>query len=224
MIIWGFSLMLIAPIFSLVTLNRQFPLIVARTIFAPIFLKIAGVKFEVTGKENVDKSSSAIFVANHCSHLDIACMCGAVPVNLHFIGKKELMFTPVVGWYMFIAGHIFVDRSNRRKAVQSLKDAANKIRSGKNVILFPEGTRSETGEMGTLKKGAFHLALDAGVDIVPVHIEGTFKVWPKQTFLTVTPGKVRVNIGKPIPSKNYTKDTTKEFVADTKKALIELKN
>jgi len=223
MIIWGFSLMLIAPIIGLLLFNRQFPLMVARTFFSPIFLKIAGAKIEINGQENVNQNKPAIFVANHCSHLDIGCMCRAIPVNLYFIGKKELLYVPVLGWYMFIAGHIWIDRSNRKKSVLSLRNAATKIRSGKNVILFPEGTRSATGKIGDFKKGAFHLALDAGVDIVPVHIDGTFRIWPKHTFLKVTPGKVTVNIGKPISSSNYSKSTVRDFVADTKSAMENLK-
>ncbi len=220
---WTFLLMLLAPLFIPLTFNRQFPLVVARTLFSSVLMRIVGINLSTLGKENVPKDQPVIFIANHCSHLDIACLCRSVPVNLHFIGKKELIWMPVVGWYMFIAGHIFIDRSNKRKAVESLKKAALKIKNGKSVVMYPEGTRTKTGELGEFKKGAFHLALDAGVSVVPIHIEGTFKVWPTKSN-TITPGPVSVNIGKPIDSANYTKKTIKNFMADAKLAVEELGN
>ncbi|MGB0888250.1 MAG: lysophospholipid acyltransferase family protein [Vicingaceae bacterium] len=218
---WTFLLMLLAPLFIPLTFNRQFPLVVARTLFSSVLMKIVGINLTTVGTENVPKDRPVIFVANHCSHLDIACLCRSVPVNLHFIGKKELVWMPVVGWYMFIAGHIFIDRSNRKKAVLSLRKAAEKIKNGKCVVMYPEGTRTSTGKIGEFKKGAFHLALDAGVDIVPVHIKGTFSVWPKNTS-KITPGKVVVRIGKPIQTIKYTKKTVRNFVADTQFAVEEL--
>ncbi len=184
-------------------------------------MKIVGIKLHVSGAENVPKDEPVIFIANHCSHLDIAVLCRSLPVNLHFIGKKELVWMPVVGWYMFIAGHIFIDRSNKRKAVASLKKAAQKIKNGKSVVMYPEGTRSKTGQLGPFKKGAFHLALDAGVPVVPIYIDGTYSVWPTKSN-TITPGDVVVRIGAPIASSNYTKKTVKEFMADARSAIEKL--
>ena len=213
--------MVIAPLFIPFTLNRQFPLFVARTLFSSLVMKIVGIKLKVHGVENVPTDKPVIFVANHCSHLDIIVLCRSLPVNLHFIGKKELAWVPIVGWYMFIAGHIFIDRSNKRKAVESLKKAAVKIKNGKRVVMYPEGTRTKTGALGPFKKGAFHLALDAGVSIVPIHIDGTYNVWPAKSR-TITPGDVIVRIGKPIEASKYSKKTIKNFMADAKLAIEEL--
>ncbi len=182
---------------------------------------IAGANLTTYGVEHVPKNEPVIFIANHCSHLDIGVLCRSLPVNLHFIGKKELMWLPIVGWYMFVAGHIFIDRRNKRKAVESLKKAALKIKNGKSVAIYPEGTRSKTGELAEFKKGAFHLALDAGVSIVPVHIKGTHSLWPTQSN-KITPGDVTVRVGKPIDSSKYTKRTIKEFVAEAKTAIQEM--
>ncbi len=223
MVFWTLSLMLIVPVFIIPTFNRQFPLMVARTFFTPVLMRIAGIKLKVYGVENVPKNKPVIFIANHCSHLDIGCLCRILPVNLHFIGKKELIWMPVVGWYMFVAGHIFIDRSNRKKAIVSLKKAALKIKSGKSVVLFPEGTRSRTGEIGEFKKGAFHLALIAGIEIVPIHIDGTFKVWSKNNF-KITPGDVTMRVGKPIDSSNYTPQTIRDFIADARAEIMVMKN
>ncbi len=222
MVFWTFLLMLIAPLFIPLTFNRQFPLYVARTLFSTVLIWISGIKLKTFGAENVPKDKPVIFVANHCSHLDIGCLCKSVPINLHFIGKKELIWTPVVGWYMFIAGHIFIDRSNKKKAIESLNKAAKKIKAGKSVVMYPEGTRSRTGEVGAFKKGAFYLAIDAGVPIIPISINGTYKVWPAKS-LKVTPGNVIVRIGKPIDSSKYTKSTIKEFIEETRTSIIDMK-
>ena len=219
---WTLFLMFIAPFFILITLHRQFPLIVARTLFPAVFTRLAGIKIKTFGKENILKNQPAIYIANHCSHLDIGCLCLSLPVNLHFIGKKELAWMPIVGWYMYVAGHIFIDRSNKKKAFESLKQAAIKIKNGKNVVMYPEGTRSKTGELGDFKKGAFYLAIMANVSIVPVHIEGTFKVWPSGSS-TITPGDVTVRIGKPIDSSKYTNQTIKDFVLEAREAILKLK-
>jgi len=219
--IWTLSLMALAPLMILVTLNRQAPLYVARTLFSKGLLWLAGAKLYVSGVENIPKGKPAIYVANHCSHLDIGVLCRVAPVNLHFIGKKELAWIPIVGWYMYIAGHIFIDRSDRRKAVTSLKAAALKINHGKNVIMFPEGTRSKTGELAPFKSGAFHLAIDAGVNIIPIHVTGTHEIWPA-TSNKITPGELKVQIGQPIDTSNYTKKTAKELMAETRNAVEEL--
>ncbi|PKP51368.1 MAG: 1-acyl-sn-glycerol-3-phosphate acyltransferase [Bacteroidetes bacterium HGW-Bacteroidetes-12] len=220
MIIWTFSLMLFAPLFIPFTLNRQFPLMVARTVFGPVLMRIAGVKLTVKGKENVPQNEPVIFIANHCSHLDIGVLCGSLPVNLHFLGKKELMWTPVVGWYMFVAGHIFVDRSNRKKAIVSIAKAADKISKGKSLMIFPEGTRSKSGKIGVFKKGAFHLALQANVKIIPVTINGTYKVW-KPDSSQINPGKVTVFIGKPIDQTQYSKENISAFVNEGVNRILE---
>lgn len=217
--LWTLSLMFLGPLFILFSFNRQGPLIVARKFFAPGLMWIAGADVTVEGKENVPLDKPVVFVANHASHLDIGCLCGALPVNLHFIGKKELMYFPIVGWYMLIAGHIFIDRKSRKKAAESLKQAAIKIRDGKSVVMYAEGTRSVNGEIGVFKKGAFHLAMQAGVQIVPVSLSGTEKVWPKSPN-KITPGKVMIKIGKPIDSTKYTKETLKDFVADARNIIV----
>jgi len=219
--VWTLSLMFFAPLMILFTFNRQAPLYVARTLFSKGLIWISGSKLTVYGAENAPKDKPVIFVANHCSHLDIGVLCRVAPVNLHFIGKKELMWVPIVGWYMVVAGHILIDRSNKRKAVLSLKQAAIKIKNGKSVAMYPEGTRSKTGQLSVFKKGAFHLAIDAGVSVVPVHIKGTHEIWPAKKN-TITPGPITVHIGKPIDSSKYSKDTVRDFVAETRAAIEEM--
>lgn len=218
MAIWSIPIMVVAPLFILFTGNPQFPLIIAREIYSPVLLKIAGTRIKVIGKANMPINEPVIVVSNHASHIDIPCLCYALPANLHFIGKKELKWVPFLGWYMWLAGHIFIDRSNRNKAVESMKQAAQKIKNGKTVILFPEGTRSRTGQMGKFKKGAFHLAFEAGVKIVPVYVEGTRKIWPAEKF-SISPGEVVVNIGKPTDVSTFDKTDLGALMKDVQSKM-----
>jgi 1-acyl-sn-glycerol-3-phosphate acyltransferase len=151
----------------------------------------------VLGTENLSKTESYVFVCNHLSYLDIPALFRAIPHNLHFVAKKEIKWVPFIGWYMYATGMIFVDRSNRNKAIASLDRAGKLIKKGRDVLMFPEGTRSKSGEIGEFKKGPFMLATKADIAIVPVAISGTEKVLPAGKF-TISPSRVSVLIGKPM--------------------------
>lgn len=222
MTLWSAFWMLITPFLIPIFMNRQIPLVIGRNIFAPVLTWVAGVQLKVSGRENVPHDRPVIFVSNHCSHFDIVCLLASLPRNLFFVAKKELLWVPFLGFNLWITGHILIDRSNRKKSIASLRKAARNIAGGRCVTLYAEGTRSKTGEMGPFKKGAFHLALDAGVDIVPIYIDGTYKIWPKGK-LKITPGKASVTIGKPITTINYSKQNVTKFVEDTRNAVIALK-
>ena len=222
MAVWSAFLMLITPFLIPLFFKREIPLIVGRVLFAPVLLAVAGIKLTKQGVENVPLDRPIIFVSNHCSHFDIACLFATLPRNIYFVAKKELLWVPFLGFNLWSTGHILIDRSNRKKSILSLRQAAKKIAGGKCVTLYAEGTRTTTGEIGPFKKGAFHLALDAGVDIVPIHIEGTFKIWPKGSW-KIKPGKAHVNVGKPIKTSNYSKQTVNQFVQDTRNAVLALK-
>ncbi len=221
MAIWSAFLMLITPFLIPVFFNREAPLIIGRVLFAPVLLTVAGIKVSKKGLENVPLDRPVIFVSNHASHFDIACLFTSLPRNIFFVAKKELLWVPFLGFNLWSTGHILIDRSNRKKSIESLRKAAQKIAGGRCVTLYAEGTRTTTGEMGSFKKGAFHLAIDAGVDVVPIYIDGTFKIWPKGSW-KIKPGKVTVNIGEPIKTTNYSKQTVSQFVEDTRNAVIKL--
>ena len=222
MTIWSSVLMVVSPLLIPFFFSRKVPLFVGRYVFSPVFLPMVGINLTTIGAENVPQDRPVIFVSNHCSHFDIACLFRALPRYIYFVAKKELLWTPFLGFHLWAAGHILIDRSNRTKAVKSLRKAAVKIKGGKCITLYPEGTRSINGEVGPFKKGAFHIALDAGVDIVPVHIDGTFNVWPKGRW-KINPGKVVVSIGKPIITANYTKQTSTEFAEKAREEVLKLK-
>ncbi|MFT5642196.1 MAG: 1-acyl-sn-glycerol-3-phosphate acyltransferase, partial [Cyclobacteriaceae bacterium] len=192
----------------LFTLNPKTSVLMARTMFAPGILWLCGVSLEIRGKENLSNDESYVFVANHLSYLDIPVLFRAIPHGLHFVAKKELKFVPFIGWYMFATGMIFVDRSNRQKAIASLDRAGKLIKKGRDVLMFPEGTRSRTGNVAAFKKGPFMLASKADIAVVPVAVIGTDKVMSPKSFV-IKPYKVKINIGKPNRIKG---DDIKSFI------------
>ena len=139
----------------------------------------------------------AIFVGNHTSLLDPPLVIATLPSRPVFLVKKELAYVPVLGWIIWLAGFIFIDRSSRRSSLASLKNAARRIREGQSLAAFPEGTRSRNGRLLPFKKGAFALALESGVPVVPLGIRGGRDVLPKGTW-RVTPADYRLRVGAPL--------------------------
>jgi 1-acyl-sn-glycerol-3-phosphate acyltransferase len=166
-------------------------------LWAPALLWVGGVKLRVEGFENVPKNQAVIFVSNHQSTADIPVLFSVLPLNVRFVAKHVLGYVPFLGWYLHLTGFILINRSDRKKAVQQLERAVQRIRAGTSIIVFPEGTRSPTVEILPFKKGAFNLALKAGVPICPIAIEGSGSLMPKNSW-NIHPGPVRVKIGPPV--------------------------
>ena len=223
MILWTILCISTSLIVLLVTFSRKMPLIMARTVWSPGILFIASAKTKVSGLENIEKGKTYIVAANHSSYLDIPVAFRVLPLNLHYIAKKELKKVPFLGWYMMATGMIFINRSNNRESSQSLKDAAELIHDGKTVLIFPEGTVSSDGEIKRFKKGGFHLALEAGVEILPISLNGTNKVWPTDSNTNFKKGTVQINIGKPISIKNYTYSQLNEIALNVQLEVERLK-
>jgi len=203
---WSALMISSSLILMIVTFNRKVPVIMARTMWSPGILWGAGVKnIEVNGLENIDKKKSYIFVSNHQSHLDIPSIIRSLPVNLYFIAKKELKWMPFLGQYVWATGMIFIDRSNRKKAIQSLDKAGKLIKKGKSILAFPEGTRSLDGKLQRFKKGPFMLSIQHEIEIVPIAVEDTYKVLPSKAW-KFTPHEVRVSVGKPVHPPKDKKD------------------
>ena len=194
MAIWSILCISSSMIVLLFTFNRAIPVKMARILWAPGALKLAGVKnITITGAENIDTSKTYVVIANHQSYLDIPLLFKTIPINLYFVAKKQLKSVPFLGWYMMATGMIFVDRKNRDKAVASLNAAGEQIKNGKSILMFPEGTRTKDGSLGGFKSGAFHLAKKANVDILPVKIKGTRGIWSTNSS-KLKPGDVSVTI------------------------------
>lgn len=221
MVLWSILCISTSLVVLLVTFSRKMPLVMARTIWSPGILFLASAKTKVTGLENIEPGKTYIIFANHSSYLDIPTLFRVMPLNLHFIAKKELKKVPFLGWYMMATGMIFINRGNNKEASQSLKDAATLIREGKTVLIFPEGTVSDDGKIKRFKKGGFNIALEAGVEILPVSLKGANEVWPSDSNFSFKKGTVNINVGKSISLENYTysqlNDLTKEVQGEVER-------
>ncbi len=160
------------------------------------------IPIRVAGLEHIDPARSCIYMSNHQSNFDIPVLLSRLPVQFRWLAKAELFRIPIFGRGMRGAGYISIDRSNRKSAFHSLARAAESIRKGTSVLIFPEGTRSRDGRLQPFKKGGFVLAVDAGVPIVPIIIQGTDAMMPKGSLL-IRRRTVRVDIRPPIPTCGY---------------------
>jgi 1-acyl-sn-glycerol-3-phosphate acyltransferase len=158
------------------------------------------VRVEASGLEQVDLRRPHVWMSNHQSVFDVAAIVATIPVSWRFVAKRELTRIPLFGWALRVGGHVIVDRGDRERSVASLREAARRVAAGTHVIIFPEGTRSPTGRLRGFKSGGFHLAIEAGVPIVPVTVSGSRRIAPKRS-LRVESGLVRVRYGRPIPTE-----------------------
>jgi 1-acyl-sn-glycerol-3-phosphate acyltransferase len=175
-------------------------------------LRVSGVRVRVEGLERVAAPAPRIFVSNHQSWFDVFALAARLPEPYRFVAKKELATIPVFGRAWKMAGHISIDRGDTGSAIRTLDEAGRLMRRDRSsVIIFAEGTRSPTGELRPFKKGAFMLALQTGVDIVPVGIRGSRAVLPKGGW-RVTPGEIVVRIGEVIRTADYSFDTRDQLM------------
>lgn len=219
LVVWLLLCFVVTMAGMLLSLNAGFSIWMARKVWAPVLVWAAGSKVEVHGLEHVDPTRPTIYVSNHQSAADIPVLFMAIPCNLRFVAKKSLSYVPILGWYMLLAGYVFVDRGNRTKAIASLERAAQKIRSGVSLIMYAEGTRSEDGRILPFKKGPFALALKSGVAVCPVTIEGTGKMMPKNRW-HITPTTVKVKIGKPIDTSTYDPNDRERLIRDVRAVIV----
>jgi 1-acyl-sn-glycerol-3-phosphate acyltransferase len=185
-----------------------------------ILLWTAGVVLTVHVEGELDPRQPYVFMANHLSTVDIWALFIAVPVKIRFIAKKQLGRIPLFGWAMAAGRFIFIDRKNPIAARRSIDEACARIRAGSSVAIFPEGTRSRDGLLGPFKKGGFHLALTAGVPVVPVSIRGAGEVMAPGRLL-VRPGPVVITIGAPIDTAGLTTAADRGALIDRVRGEIE---
>ena len=160
------------------------------------------IRVKLTGSEKIDPSKSYVFVSNHQSIFDVFALYGWMPIVFKWVMKIELKKIPLVGSACDIVGHIFIDRSNPLAAQESIKQAEDKLVDGVSLIVFPEGTRTHNGKMNKFKKGAFRIAQDLQLPIIPITIKGSFERFPRGAFL-VKPGKIELIIHDPIDIEAY---------------------
>lgn len=167
-------------------------------------LVLAGVKVTVTGRENIPAGRAVMFTPNHQGNFDIPVMLTSLDKPHGLLAKIETKKIPLVRTWMRLLGCVFVDRADTRSALHSLTECTRRLEEGESLIVFPEGTRSKGGPMGEFKQGAFRMACKAGVPVVPVAIEGTYRVMEQNGGL-IRPAHVRVQILPPIETKGLSR-------------------
>jgi 1-acyl-sn-glycerol-3-phosphate acyltransferase len=175
-----------------------------------------------TGREHVVPGQVYVLLSNHQSLLDIPAALVAFPGRLRFVAKEELRYVPVFGQALQKAGVLFVDRKDRARAISSLQGARQLAAEGTSLWIAAEGTRSDDGRLGPLKKGGFHVALDLQVPILPTWIEGTLEVIPPRQWASVTGRTVAVRFGPPIPTEGLGRGDLDVLLDRTRQALLSL--
>lgn len=195
---------------------RPHSAIIERTaaVWSRLWLGAAGVRLRVIGTENVDSRRSYVVVANHVSNLDIMVCFVGLPLPIRFLAKKELFRVPVLASAMRAIGIIEVDRSARMNVHEQINVQARRlVDAGRSVIVYPEGTRSRRGQLGAFKKGAFTMAINSRLPVLPVTIAGTGEAWPPGSLL-VRGGPVTVAIDPPLETEGLTSVATSQLRDD----------
>jgi 1-acyl-sn-glycerol-3-phosphate acyltransferase len=164
-----------------------------------------------TGRKSIDKKQSYVIISNHQSQYDIFVLYGWLGIDFKWVMKIELRKTPFIGVSCEKLGHIFIDRSDRSAAVRTINAAKKKITGGTSALFFPEGTRSRSGRLGAFKKGAFKMALDLGLPILPITIRGTRAILPPDT-LDIFPGRADLIVHPPVETTGYDADNLKALI------------
>lgn len=194
----------ICSIFALIfSLDRSFYLYYKLSkVFSKGIFFISGIKLSVSGLENIDRNKIYVFVSNHSSQYDIPSLQYAIPVPISIVFKKELSKIPIFGWQLRTGPYIMIDRSNTESALKSIEKAKKRMVEKKlSPLVYPEGTRSKTGEVQSFKRGAFYLAAKVGFPIIPVSVTGASKILPKGKF-KIKSGTIYVHFDKPISTEN----------------------
>ncbi|HJQ68841.1 MAG TPA: lysophospholipid acyltransferase family protein [Blastocatellia bacterium] len=187
--------------------------------FIRVGLAIVGVRVEVKGLELLDQKQTYIFTPNHQSFIEVPLLVTFLQRNIAYLAKKELFKYPIFSQGIRLIGVVPVDRSNTQSAVESARRATENLRRGKPYVIYPEGTRSRDGRLMPFKKGAFMMAIDAGVPIVPVSISGSTKIMPKGE-IKIYPSTIRITVHEPIRTDGHSKETVAELMSRTRAKVI----
>lgn len=186
-------------------------------VWAKVFCILSLVKVSVRGRENIDERTSYVFVANHQGAYDIFSVYGYLGHNFKWMMKKSLRKIMLVGYTCQKCGHIFVDRSSPTAIRRTIETAEKRLRDGMSLVVFPEGARTFTGKMGPFKKGAYQLALEFRLPLVPVTIDGSFGIMPRTRYVP-RPGRIVLTIHKPIAPPADEADRA-EVIEQTRQAI-----
>lgn len=183
------------------------------------WLRLTGVKVKVKGSEQLDQNQTYVFVANHQSYLDAAPLFAFTGRRVGAVAKKELLKAPILGYGMGFVNVIAIDRSNLERAVETLKIATDRLRSGISFVVCPEGTRANPGEMLPFKKGAFHIAVQAGVPIAPIALKNSDKLMGRGMG-EAWPGTIEMVMLPPVDTSQVKTDEDLDQLVNTVQRMI----
>jgi 1-acyl-sn-glycerol-3-phosphate acyltransferase len=225
--LWAFVVLVVTTVLigvpaALISLLRRGSDVTMRMgrMWSRIMLAAVGARVRYEGLERGTSRLPCIYISNHQSNVDIWALISVLPPATRFVAKQSLFRVPALGWAMAASGFIPIDRRNRGRAIRSLRAAGERIRDGRPVVLFAEGTRSKSGLLGDFKKGPFHLAVQAGVPVIPIAISGSGKVLPPRS-LWVRPGPVVVRFLSSIDVSPFQPDDPRGLLEAVHRAIAE---
>ncbi len=178
----------------------------------------AFMRIKVSGRNNIDPKQSYVVVVNHQSVMDIIALYGWLGIDFRWVMKQEIRKVPFLGYACYRVGHVYIDRKNQAAAIQSLEAAKERVHSGTSVLFFPEGTRTSSSALKPFKKGAFKMALDLGLPILPITLSGTDHVMPTKS-LDLMPGKVDMVVHPAISTEGMTEENIEELMQQSFDAI-----
>lgn len=231
LVVFLYQWLIFAPVFILLTLVTAITVMLMAPLFGSKFWGyyppkwwsrltcwLALCRVKTSGHENLDPNQSYVFVANHQSAFDIFLVYGFLNQNIKWMQKQSLRKIPFVGLASETAGHVFVDSSSPKARAASIRKAEKQIVDGVSMVIFPEGARSRTGKMGRFKKGAYYVAQDMKLPVVPLTINGAYDVL-KRDGLCLRPGKMELVIHRPIPTETLMETEMPELIEETKNEI-----
>lgn len=183
--------------------------------WAYIMARAMGLRLSIRGREKIAKGQTYVIISNHQSHTDILALVLKLGIQFRWIIKRELLRIPLFGWALYSARNVFIDRSDREKAVQTIHEGLDRLPPGVSVLFFAEGTRSADGAIGPFKKGGFVMAVEKGIPLLPVTINGSRRVLPKGS-VAFRPGPIEVVVGEPVDTAKYGHETLESLMALTR--------
>ncbi len=225
-VLTALGLVVVTPVLSIPMLVSalffkpgKFAFFIMRT-WSRIISALMGLRFSVYGTENIEPETSYIVTPNHQGIADIHAMASALPIPFRWVLKKELLKIPIFGWALWSTGPIAIDRSNTASSIETLKrEKDEKLKDGWSVLIYPEGTRTPDGNLLEFKKGAFMMAVQSGIPILPVVCNGAFKILPKKS-IAFRRGHVTLTICPPIPTKGLSEKDVPELMSKTRQAIL----